>query len=115
MGGGGGGGGAWTIGNQMYDPNIANLQVRKGDTERWTFSAHMSRHPHPMHIHLVQFRIDGVSSGSLEDGWKDIVMVPSNGRRSIVATFDGAPGIYMFHCHNLEHEGERVANKKKKR
>jgi len=103
---GGGGGGAWTIGNQMYDPNVANLQVRRGDTERWIFSARMSRHPHPMHLHLVQFRIDGVAEGSTEDGWKDIVMVPANGQRSIVATFEGEPGIYMFHCHNLEHEGE---------
>jgi len=103
-GGMGGGGGAWTIGNQMYDPDAANLQVRRGDTERWSFSAHMSQHPHPMHLHLVQFRIEGVGSGELEDGWKDIVMVPSNGQRSIVATFDGEPGIYMFHCHNLEHE-----------
>ena len=64
----------------------------------------MSRHPHPMHMHLVQFRIDGVQAGGSEDGWKDIVMIPAGGRRSVTATFDGQPGIYMFHCHNLEHK-----------
>mmetsp|Transcript_14122 Transcript_14122/g.20861 ORF Transcript_14122/g.20861 Transcript_14122/m.20861 type:complete len:566 (+) Transcript_14122:1-1698(+) len=99
-----GGSGPWTIGGIMYDPDAANLQVRRHTTERWTFSAMMSNHPHPMHLHLVQFHIDGVNTGSLEDGWKDIVMVPANGQRSITAHFDGEPGIYMFHCHNLEHE-----------
>jgi hypothetical protein len=61
--------------------------------------------PHPIHLHLVQIHIDGVPSGSLEDGWKDVVMIPAGGRqRSITAHFDGGPGIYMMHCHNLEHE-----------
>jgi len=94
-----------TIAGAAYDPNVANLQVRKGDTETWIFQSNMmSMLPHPMHLHLVQFHINGVSSGSLEDGWKDIVMVPTMGQRSITATFDGAPGIYMLHCHNLVHE-----------
>lgn len=88
-----------------YDPDMANLHVRRGTTERWTFTGMMSNHPHPMHVHLVQFRIEGVAAGSPEDGWKDIVMIPAmGGSRSVVATFDGEPGIYMFHCHNLEHE-----------
>lgn len=97
--------GAWTIEGLRYQPNVANFQVRRGDTETWTFAAAMMMmHPHPMHVHLVQFHIDGVSTGSLEDGWKDIVMVPGSGTRSVTATFEGEPGIYMFHCHNLEHE-----------
>jgi len=95
--------GFWTIGGQGYDPSIANVQVRQGTTERWTFRA-MGMQPHPMHLHLVQFHIDGVASGSLEDGWKDIVVIPGRGTRSITAHFDDEPGIYMFHCHNLEHE-----------
>lgn len=95
--------GFWSIGGQGYNPNVANLQVRQGTTEQWTFRA-FGMHPHPMHLHLVQFHINGIAAGSLEDGWKDIVVVPGGGERSITAHFDGEPGIYMFHCHNLEHE-----------
>lgn len=103
---GGGMTGPYRINGVEYDPNVANLQVRRGSTETWIIqSSMMSMHPHPMHLHLVQFHINGISAGSLEDGWKDTVLIPDHGgARSITATFDGEPGIYMFHCHNLEHE-----------
>lgn len=83
---------------------------------------------HQVHLHLVQFHIDDASS--LENGWKDIVMVPNGGTRSVTMTFNGNPGllgalktslevenrrshflsptfpsyiqgVYVFHCHNL--------------
>jgi len=111
----------WTIGGIRYDPDAANIHVQKGTTERWSFQVShggmgggmggggmgdgmMMMDPHPMHVHLVQFHVDGLDSGSLQDGWKDIVMVPANGQVSITATFDGEPGVYSMHCHNLEHE-----------
>ena len=51
-------------------------------------------HPHPMHIHLVQFKIEGTSSTSQNHGWKDIINIPIGGSGSILAEFEGEPGIY---------------------
>ena len=93
-GGGGMGSGPWLISGTGYNANTANLQVRRGTTERWTFNTMMSMHPHPMHIHLVQFKIEGTSSTSQNHGWKDIINIPIGGSGSILAEFEGEPGIY---------------------
>src|SRR5574337_30478 len=68
--------------------------------------------PHPMHIHGVRFRVversGGAIPGDLRDGMIDV------GFRDTVGVFPGErvrlrvapvlPGLFMYHCHNLEHE-----------
>lgn len=64
--------------------------------------------PHPMHLHAGQFQIlsrQGVShSGYVDEGWKDTVLVMPGERARILMRYTDFPGLYLYHCHNLEHE-----------
>ena len=35
--------------------------------------------------------------------WKDTVSVPYRGKVRVVVTYDDRPGMWMFHCHILDH------------
>lgn len=72
---------------------------------------------HPMHIHGQQFQIvkrevangyeegyASLSEGFLNRGWKDIVLVMPGEKVSVLKRFDDYSGLYLYHCHNLEHE-----------
>ena len=85
-----------------------------GEASVWTFSndgGGMSM-PHPMHIHGVRFRVIERSAGAvpadlrdgmLQTGFKDTFAIfPDERVRVLVAP--AIPGLFMYHCHNLEHE-----------
>lgn len=72
---------------------------------------------HPMHIHGVQFQVlerivedafrDGwatVSAGYVDEGWKDTILLMPGERVKLLMRFDVEPGLFVYHCHNLEHE-----------
>jgi bilirubin oxidase len=85
-----------------------------GKASIWTFTndgPDMSM-PHPMHIHGVRFRIiersGGVVPADLRDGivdagYKDVFGI-FPGERVRVQVAPTIPGLFMYHCHNLEHE-----------
>ena len=64
--------------------------------------------PHPMHIHGLSFQILGRSGGPgyrfLDQGWKDSVLVMPGERVAVIMRFTDYKGLYLYHCHNLEHE-----------
>jgi spore coat protein A len=97
----------WTINGQAYDPASPPLaRPVLGTVEHWKF-VNPTIHPHPMHVHLVQFQvvnIDGEPQEASDFGWKDTVVVPPGSEVTVVARFSGYTGRYVFHCHNLEHE-----------
>lgn len=72
---------------------------------------------HPIHLHGQYFQIlsrtvgmgegDGyatVKDGFIEGGWKDTVLVMPGERVRIIKPFQDFKGLFMYHCHNLEHE-----------
>lgn len=74
--------------------------------------------PHPFHIHGVQVNVlsrvvlpelrplwDGVRDGYIDDGWKDTFLLMP-GERVKVLLRPTNTGQFVFHCHNLEHEGQ---------
>lgn len=85
-----------------------------GEASVWTFSndGRGMPMPHPMHIHGVQFRILERSAGGvpadLRDGllgvgFKDTFGIfPDERVRVLIAP--QVAGLFMYHCHNLEHE-----------
>jgi spore coat protein A len=97
----------WTINGQAYDPANPPLATPVVDSmEQWNF-VNPTNHPHPMHLHLVQFQvinINGVPQEASDFGWKDTVVVPPASEVTILAKFSKYTGRYVFHCHNLEHE-----------
>ncbi len=107
----------------VMDEVAADEIVRLGDLEIWEFynnpnGGMMSGgFPHPMHIHGVQFQtiqrqIDPqyqseyeiIRPGLLDEGWKDTVLVWPGERVQVLARFADFAGLYLYHCHNLEHE-----------
>ena len=61
---------------------------------------------HPFHAHGVQFQIldrNGNPPPANEAGWKDTILVSPGEKVRAIATFDQT-GIFMYHCHILEHE-----------
>ena len=72
---------------------------------------------HPIHLHGQYFQIFSrsldmpesqgyatVKDGFIEGGWKDTVLVMPGERVKIIKPFEDFKGLFMYHCHNLEHE-----------
>ncbi len=91
----------------------ADERLPIGEQSLWTFSGDTAGHPmpHPIHIHGLQFRIVERTSGAQADlrdglidtGYHDTVLV-FPGERVRLAVTPTEPGLFMYHCHNLEHE-----------
>jgi FtsP/CotA-like multicopper oxidase with cupredoxin domain len=72
--------------------------------------------PHPIHLHGQQFQIlartqaspsreyDSVKDGFINSGWKDTVLVMPGEEVEIIKPFKDYAGLFLYHCHNLEHE-----------
>jgi FtsP/CotA-like multicopper oxidase with cupredoxin domain len=114
----------WTLNGRTYShDHVADDEiVHFGESEVWLFENRggmgmMGAQPHPMHVHGVQFRVISRSlprtaaaywqrlrDGFVDDGWKDTVLVLPGEQVRVQVRFDGYPGLYLYHCHNLEHE-----------
>ncbi|HEX9118245.1 MAG TPA: multicopper oxidase domain-containing protein [Anaerolineae bacterium] len=106
----------WTINGRVYqDMVVANDEMVYRDVPiAWEW-INNSPIPHPMHIHDVQFRVvkrtpstsssyATVNQGFVDGGWKDTVAVWPGERVKIAMRFGPDLGMYMYHCHILEHE-----------
>jgi len=99
-----------SLNGRKFDINRVDDNVMLGDIEVWeisTTSGMMMGSPgHPFHIHGTQFQVlsrDGSPPYLNERGWKDTVYVRANETVRIIVKFD-YEGLYMYHCHILEHE-----------
>jgi spore coat protein A len=102
---------------------------RSGSTEIWRI-VNGTPDAHPVHLHLVHFRVldrqrfdqDAFVLGkpgtlkltgaqqaahANERGWKDTVIAYPGEVTRVIATFD-LPGLYVWHCHILEHEDHEM-------
>lgn len=109
--------------NRMWDDLVTEKPVR-GSTEVWKF-INLTAFPHPIHIHLVQFKVlhrrpfdlerfqengsiiytgPEIAPDESERGWKDTVRADPGMVTSIIMEFKEYTGDYVWHCHILEHE-----------
>jgi FtsP/CotA-like multicopper oxidase with cupredoxin domain len=61
---------------------------------------------HPFHLHGQFFQVVERSGAGLREddlGWHDTILLDGQGRIRIATLFDN-PGMWMMHCHILEHE-----------
>ena len=107
----------WTINGRVYEMTAVadDEMVNLGDTMAWEW-INNSPIPHPMHIHNVQFQVvqrtppsstssyNTANQGLVDSGWKDTVLVWPGERVKVAMTFAPYTGMYMYHCHILEHE-----------
>lgn len=103
----------WTINGRVFQmEEVADDEIVQLDsTEIWEFNntgGGMMNMPHPIHLHGKQFRVierSGVAhEGYVDEGWKDTVLMMTGERIRILVDFDDYPGMFLYHCHNLEHE-----------
>ncbi len=99
------------INDKIYDKNRIDETVVANATETWVFDNSKGDEPHPMHLHGVHFQILERSGGrgqliASESGWKDTVLVMPREKVKIIIPFSTLTGVFVFHCHNLEHEDD---------
>ncbi len=106
-------GGIWTINGKTWEDVInSNFQFLLADpdlndVEVWEFVNGGGGWFHPVHIHLIEFKIldrNGAPPFPFELGPKDVVYVGEGDTVRLVAKFGPHRGRYMMHCHNLVHE-----------
>jgi FtsP/CotA-like multicopper oxidase with cupredoxin domain len=88
-----------------------------GAVEEWSLY-NFTEDAHPIHLHLVRFQVIGrtlldgtpgpnVSVQPWETGYKDTVVAFPGEITTVRAAFDIA-GLYVWHCHILEHEDNEM-------
>lgn len=116
--------GRWRINGETFEMKETPVTVQRGAKEVWEIRNDKASMPHPMHLHGVPFRVlarngspeqvapavvneQGLTATDL--GWKDTVLLwPGETVRLAVDFSHPYPGdqVYLFHCHNLEHEDQ---------
>lgn len=104
--------GAWTVNGTTWDKIVASnyefaeARPMEGTVEKWIIQNNSGGWFHPLHIHLVDFKVLKRNGGAPlphERGPKDVVYTGENEVIELLVKFDGC-GKYMVHCHNLVHE-----------
>ena len=107
---------------QMWKDPITETPLL-GSTEDWEFY-NLTVDGHPIHMHLVRYQVlnrelfdplsptfalSGVVQPALpnELGYKDTVLAFPGEVTRVRATFD-LPGLYVWHCHIVEHEDNEM-------
>ena len=118
--------GRWRINDRVFAMGETPIEVKRGTVETWLIRNYFNSMPHAMHLHGFPFEVlerqtspDQVAALKVDDrgrlatdfGSKDTVLVwPGETVRVAVdftlpaAAAYAGDQIYMFHCHNLEHE-----------
>jgi spore coat protein A, manganese oxidase len=105
--------GSWTINGTTWEDVIASdfekvfADPDVGDVEVWEVENRSGGWFHPLHVHLVDFKVvsrDGRAPFDYERGPKDTVYVGENETVRLLMRFGPHRGRYMVHCHNLPHE-----------
>jgi spore coat protein A, manganese oxidase len=105
--------GLWTINGRTWEDVINSdfeqlvADPGRGDVEVWEIENRSGGWFHPVHIHLVDFKVlsrNGRAPFDYERGPKDTVYVGEGETVRVIAKFGPHRGRYMVHCHNLVHE-----------
>lgn len=115
---------AWGVNGRSFqmDGVTAEETVKLGTSEIWEFrndaaTGMMGMMAHAMHVHGLQYRVlersvapqfaaasASVSAGHVDEGWKDTVLLMPGERVRLLLDFESYDGLYLYHCHMLEHE-----------
>jgi FtsP/CotA-like multicopper oxidase with cupredoxin domain len=96
--------------NSEFKATVANPAL--DETQIWEIENRSGGWFHPVHIHLIDFKVIGRTGGAgkvlpHEAGPKDVVYVGEEEKVRLLCTFSSPSdrvGRYMVHCHNLPHE-----------
>ncbi len=96
------------INGKKYSPDRIDIHAKQGQQQVWTIEnkKEMMNMIHPFHLHGVQFRIltiNGKKPPMDQRGYLDTITLNPGDKYRISFKFEKI-GLYMYHCHNLEHE-----------
>ncbi len=99
------------INGKTYEKNRIDENVAANATEIWIFDNSQGDEPHPIHLHGVHFQVLERTGGrrqltASESGWKDTVLLLPQEKVKLIIPFATLSGVFVFHCHNLEHEDD---------
>lgn len=101
----------YAINGQLFDMERVDFDVKNDTTEYWKITNIGDTGPglfHPFHVHATQFNIvefNGKKPSKLMEGRHDTVVLEKDDTAIIAVPFDKSlEGVYMYHCHILEHE-----------
>lgn len=99
-----------TINGKSFDQHRIDEEIGLNETEIWTIYSRrgmmMRSGGHPFHVHGTQFQVisrNGKEPPKEERGFKDTVFVDEGEEVRIKIRFTQT-GVFMYHCHILEHE-----------
>ena len=86
--------------NGVHYKDAQPLMAKVGATEVWSIRNDTDFN-HPFHLHGFFFQEVTPQNGILQ--WKDTIDVPQHTQKKIAVKFDDRPGMWMYHCHILDH------------
>ncbi len=102
--------GSFTINGQQMRMDKINFSLKSGSEEIWTVrnvGMGMMNIVHSFHVHDTQFTVlsyNGRKPDPLYQGPKDTILLSPGDEAVIGVSFRDYTGVYMYHCHLLEHE-----------
>jgi FtsP/CotA-like multicopper oxidase with cupredoxin domain len=109
--------GAWQINEQFFDPDRVDANPTEGTAERWILKNGGGGWWHPIHIHLESHQIqrfNGVTNLPQQPlnppsfFKRDTTLLGPDDQAEVFMKFRDHPGRFVFHCHNTEHEDDRM-------
>ena len=96
-----------TINGLQFEMLRVDIRIPRMETQVWTF-VNDSEVPHPVHVHAGQFRPLERRGGRgrlmpWETGLKDTILTMPGETVDVAVRFF-YEGLFLLHCHNLEHE-----------
>ena len=85
--------------NGIHHEHAMPIESRVGQTEVWTVR-NDTDFAHPFHLHGYFFQ---VLDENRVPQWKDTVDIPVHSELKLAVRFDDRPGVWMYHCHILDH------------
>jgi FtsP/CotA-like multicopper oxidase with cupredoxin domain len=94
------------IDGKKFDPNRIDQRVKLGAVEEWTIVNTHEHDDHVFHIHTNPFQVVSVNGKTLAvPEWRDSVIVERKGGKVVFRSrFLDFTGVYMVHCHMMNHE-----------
>lgn len=85
------------------DVHVNDKPVRVGELQIWEVS-NTSLMDHPFHLHGFFFQVIEENGKAPEYiAWKDTINLPPRSKVKIAWIPDNRPGMWMYHCHIIEH------------
>ena len=100
-------GGHWTINRLRFDPNRVDASPVLGTTEKWVFT-NPTGQSHTVHIHDVAQQCVSRDGGECYpyETMKETWYLAPGEVLEVKLKFTDHVGMYMLHCHMLEHEDD---------